>query len=169
MDHRVGRVSGRRCGGARGGGERVFRTLIAERRAHPQAGLVDELIALQRDGYVVGDRRMTDLDLIGHCAMLLAAGYQTTVAIANLVLFADATTDEHADGIPVSVREQLYGDRALLPGAIEETLRFYPPYPASRRRVAAYSELGGQVVRPGRGSLAGSPRPTVTLTSSQPE
>jgi cytochrome P450 len=117
---------------------------------------------------VVGDRRMTDLDLIGHCAMLLAAGYQTTVAIANLVLFADATTDEHADG-PVSVREQLYGDRALLPGAIEETLRFYPPYPASRRRVAAYSELGGQVVRPGRGSLAGSPRPTVTLTSSQPE
>jgi hypothetical protein len=32
--------------------------------------------------------------------MLLAAGYETTVAIANLVLFADATTDEHADGIP---------------------------------------------------------------------
>jgi cytochrome P450 len=40
-------------------------------------------------------------------------------------------------------------DRALLPGAIEETLRFYPPYPASRRRVAAYTELGGQVVKAG--------------------
>jgi cytochrome P450 len=112
---------------------------------------------------------MTDLDLIGHCAMLLAAGYQTTVAIANLVLFADATTDEHADGIPVSVLEQLYGDRALLPGAIEETLRFYPPYPASRRRSPPTPSLAGRSSRPGRGSLAGSPRPTVTLTSSQPE
>jgi cytochrome P450 len=39
----------------------------------------------------------------------------------------DATTDEHADGIPVSVLKQLYEDWALLPGAIEETLRFYSP------------------------------------------
>jgi cytochrome P450 len=81
--------------------------------------------------------------------MLLAAGYETAVAIANLVLFADATTDEHADGIPVSVLKQLYEDWALLPGAIEETLRFYSPYPASRRKVVADTELGGQAVNAG--------------------
>jgi proteasome lid subunit RPN8/RPN11 len=81
--------------------------------------------------------------------MLLAAGYETAVAIANLVLFADATTDEHADGIPVSVLKQPYEDWALLPGAIEETLRFYPPYPASRRKVVADTELGGQAVNAG--------------------
>ena len=81
--------------------------------------------------------------------MLLTAGYETAVAIANLVLFADATTDEHADGIPVSVLKQLYEDWTLLPGAIEETLRFYSPYPASRRRVVADTELGGQAVNAG--------------------
>lgn len=32
------------------------------------------MIAHQRDGYVVGDRPMTELDLIGHFAMLVAAG-----------------------------------------------------------------------------------------------
>jgi hypothetical protein len=98
--------------------------------------------------------------------MLLAAGYETAVAIANLVLFADATTDEHADGIPVSVLKQLYEDWTLLPAR-------------SRRRCASTRHtrprdvgssptpsLAGRPSMPGRGSLAGSLQPTVILTSS---
>ena len=78
----------------------------------------------------------------------------------------DATTDEHADGIPVSVLKQLYEDWALLPGAIEETLRFYPPYPASRRKVVADTELGGQAVNAGSWVAGWLTSATVILTSS---
>jgi cytochrome P450 len=116
-----------------------LRALIGERRAHPQQGLVDELIAAQQAGYVVGDRPMTEWDLIGYFAMLLAAGYETASAIANAVLFADA----------FGVLEQLYADPTLLRGAVEETLRYYPPFPNSRRQVVARTELGGHILEPG--------------------
>jgi cytochrome P450 len=113
--------------------------LLHERRACPQDGLVDTLVAAQQHGYVVGDRPMTDWDLIGYFAMLLAAGYETASAISNAILDADT----------FGLLKELYTDRTLLPGVIEETLRWYPPFPNSRRWVITDSEIGGQVVKAG--------------------
>lgn len=59
-------------------------------------------------------------------------------------MFADTFAPELDDGGSVSVLEQLYADLTLLPAVIEETWRFYPPFPAARRRVIAATELGGQ-------------------------
>jgi cytochrome P450 len=113
--------------------------LLHERRADPQDGLVDTLIAAQQQGYVVGDRPMTDWDLLGYFAMLLAAGYETASAISNAILDADT----------VGLLNQLHADRTLLGGVVEETLRWYPPFPTIRRRVIADTELGAQVVKAG--------------------
>jgi cytochrome P450 len=113
--------------------------LLHERRADPQDGLVDRLIAAQQHGYVVGDRPMTDWDLLGYFAMLLAAGYETASAISNAILDADT----------VGLLEQLSTDPTLLDGVAEETLRWYPPFPTIRRRVIADTELGAQVVKAG--------------------
>jgi cytochrome P450 len=97
------------------------------------------MIALQRAGYMVGDRPMTEWDLIGHFAMLVAAGYETATGIANAILFADT----------FGLLDQLYADPMLVPGWGEETWRYYPPFPAARRRVVAATTLGGQHLKVG--------------------
>jgi cytochrome P450 len=113
--------------------------LLHERRADPQDGLVDRLIAAQQQGYVVGDRPMTDWDLLGYFAMLLAAGYETASAISNAILDADT----------VGLLDELRTDRTVLDGVAEETLRWYPPFPTIRRRVIADTELGAQHIKAG--------------------
>jgi cytochrome P450 len=113
--------------------------LIAERRAHPQHGLVDQLIAAQQDGYVVGDRLMTDWDLVGYLAMFIASGYETAAAIANAALFF----------LEFGLFDQLRSDPALLAAAVEETLRWYSPFSNARRQALADTELAGQTVKAG--------------------
>jgi cytochrome P450 len=104
-------------------------------------GLVDELIAAQARGYQIEGRPMTDRDLVGYVAMMLSAGVDTTSAgIGNALLFL--TEYGHW--------AELAADPALIPNAVEETLRWYPSFPGVRRLTIADTELGGQRVRPGQ-------------------
>jgi cytochrome P450 family 109 len=113
--------------------------LIEGRREHPQTGLVDDLIGAQRAGYKVAGQPMSDWDLVGYCGMLLAAGYETISGIANTLLFAEW----------FGLLDALYADPSLLPGAIEEALRFYPPFPTTRRMAVAQADFDGYTVNPG--------------------
>jgi cytochrome P450 len=117
---------------------RFWLRLIEERRAHPQTGLVDDLIAAQAAGYRVAGQPMSEWDLVGYFGMLLAAGYETIAGIANTIVFAEE------DG----VLDALCANHMLLEGAIEESLRFYPPYPMTRRMAIAEADFGGYRVRP---------------------
>jgi cytochrome P450 len=118
-----------------------FQQLIAARRAAPQEGLVDDLIAVQATGYPVGGRPMTEWDLVGYFAMLLSAGVDTTsTGIGNALLFL--TEYGHW--------AQLRADPSLIPDAVEETLRWYPSFPGVRRLVVADTELGGQRITAGQ-------------------
>jgi cytochrome P450 len=120
---------------------RFFEELIAQRRRSPQAGLVDELLAAQAAGHLVDGRPMTDWDLIGYFAMLLAAGVDTTsTSIGNALLFL--TEFGHW--------ERLRADPSLIPNAVEETLRWYPGFPGVRRYVLADTELGGHRLSAGQ-------------------
>jgi cytochrome P450 len=112
--------------------------LIQERRAAPQTGLVDDLIAAQAAGYRIAGQPMSEWDLVGYFGMLLAAGYETISGIANTIVFAEASGDLDA----------LCANHLLLEGAIEESLRFYPPFPMTRRMAIADVDLGGYRVRP---------------------
>jgi len=118
-----------------------FAELLVRRRAEPQSGLVDELIAAQAAGYAVDGRPLSDWDLIGYFAMLLGAGIDTTAAsVGNALLFL--TEYGHW--------EELRADPGLIPGAIEETLRWYPAFPGVRRLVLTDTELGGQQIAAGQ-------------------
>jgi cytochrome P450 len=118
-----------------------FEQLIVDRRAAPQSGLVDDLIAAQACGHVVDGRPMTDRDLVGYFSMMLSAGVDTTsTGIGNALLFL--TEYGHW--------AELGTDRSLVPNAVEETLRWYPPFPGVRRLTIANTELGGQHVRSGQ-------------------
>jgi cytochrome P450 len=112
--------------------------LLEERRAHPQTGLVDDLIAAQAAGLRVAGEPMSDWDLVGYFAMLLAAGYETISGLANTIVFAEE------DG----VLDALCANHMLLEGALEESLRFYPPFPMTQRMAIAEVEFGGYCIRP---------------------
>jgi cytochrome P450 family 109 len=112
--------------------------LIDKRRAHPQTGLVDDLIAAQQAGHMVAGQPMSEWDLVGYFGMLLAAGYETISGITNAILFAEE----------FGVLDALYADPGLLPGAIEESLRFYPPFPTTRRMAITEAHFGEYRIRP---------------------
>ncbi len=107
-----------------------FYGLLEERRAEPRDDLISGLVAAEIDG-----QRLSEVELIGFCMLLLVAGNETTTnLIANTVI----CLDEH----PEAARE-LIGDRAPLPGAIDESLRYRSPVQSMFRVAREECELGG--------------------------
>ncbi|MES4891869.1 cytochrome P450 [Streptomyces sp. NPDC096012] len=103
---------------------------IRHRRAHPGTDLTSRLIAAEVDGV-----RLEDQEMVGFVALLLVAGHITTTALlGNAVV----TFDRHP-GTDAALR----ADPALLPQAVEEVLRWLPPFPELGRRVARPVVLGG--------------------------
>ncbi|MFC3896286.1 cytochrome P450 [Lentzea rhizosphaerae] len=120
---------------------RYFAEEIERQRTEPEDGLIAELLAAQAAGYHVDGRPLSDWDLVGYCAMLLGAGVDTTFAsIPNAVLFLT----EHG------CWTELHEDPSLIPGAVEETMRWYPVFPGPRRLVVRDVVIGGQQLRAGQ-------------------
>lgn len=83
-----------------------------KRAAGPGAGddLIDGLLLAELDG-----ERLTDDEIVGFCFLLIIAGNETTTKlIGNAMFWLDRCPDQ---------RRLVLDDRALLPGAVEETLR----------------------------------------------
>src|ERR1022692_644312 len=119
---------------------RYLAALLDARRRSPQGGLVDQLIAAQNAGHCVAGERLSDRDMVGYLWGLLAAGFDTTAAgMINTLLFL--TEYGHLG--------ELRADRTLLAGAIEESLRWYPPFPGIMVSAKADVSIGGQHVRAG--------------------
>lgn len=108
---------------------------IRTRRANPGEDLTSRLIASEVDGV-----RLRDQQMVGFVALLLVAGHVTTTALlGNAVV----TFDRHP-----GTNEALRADPGLLPTAIEEVLRWLPPFPELGRRVARPVVLGGRELAP---------------------
>ena len=103
---------------------------IRNRRADPGEDLTSRLIAAEVDGEHLRDQQM-----VGFVALLLVAGHVTTTALlGNAVV----TFDRHP-----GTNETLRAEPGLLPTAIEEVLRWLPPFPELGRRIARPVVLGG--------------------------
>lgn len=103
---------------------------IRRRRADPGDDLISSLIAAEVDGV-----RLEDQQMVGFVALLLVAGHVTTTALlGNAVV----TFDRHP-GTDAALR----ADPSLLPQAIEEVLRWLPPFPELGRRVTRPVVLAG--------------------------
>jgi cytochrome P450 len=108
-----------------------FTQVLEERRQHPQSDLISGLLAAEVDG-----QRLSDIELLGFCALLLVAGNETTTnLIANSILCFDQNPD---------VVERLRKDPALIPGAVEEALRYLSPVKAMVRFTKAEVTVGDQ-------------------------
>ncbi|MEU6404271.1 cytochrome P450 [Streptomyces sp. NPDC046985] len=103
---------------------------IRARRADPGDDLTSRLIAAEVDGV-----RLEDQEMVGFVALLLVAGHITTTALlGNAVVTFDRRPGDVA---------ALRADPDLLPTAIEEVLRWLPPFPELGRRVSRPVVLGG--------------------------
>lgn len=114
-----------------------FTQVLDERRAHPQNDLVSALLKAEVDG-----ERLNDMELLGFCGLLLVAGNETTTNLmGNLLLCLDENP---------GVVGRLRANRALVPGAIEEALRYYAPVKTMTRYTATEVTLGGQHIEAGQ-------------------
>ncbi len=91
-----------------------FAGVLAERRAHPANDLMSILAASELDG-----QHLTDEEIFAFLRLLLPAGAETTYRSSSNLLFGLLTNPDQLDA--------LRADRALMPKAIEEGLRWEPP------------------------------------------
>ena len=122
-----------------------LRELSRERRAHPADDLITALTQV-----VDGGDTLTEDELIGTVVLLLNAGHEATVNFTGIgwwQLF------RHPDQLA-----RLHRDPGLLPGAIEELLRYDTPLQMFERWVLEDVEIAGVAVPKGAelGLLFGS-------------
>jgi cytochrome P450 len=118
-----------------------FGEMIGRRRAEPRDDLISHLISAEMDG-----QRLTPVELIGFCVLLLVAGNETTT---NLLGGAVLAFDEHPEQW-----ERLRAEPALIPAAVEEVLRYNSPVQSMFRSARAGARLGETVAWEGQPVVA---------------
>lgn len=110
-----------------------LREHAAERRRRPRQDLLTQLVQAEVDG-----ERLSDNEVVNFANLLLVAGHiTTTMLLGNTVLCLDANPEQAA---------RVRADRALVPGAIEESLRLLTPFALTYRATTTESEIGGRRV-----------------------
>ncbi|MCV7351398.1 cytochrome P450 [Mycobacterium parmense] len=118
----------------------VFADYIDWRAEHPSDDLMTQLLNAEiEDGG--GVRRLTRTEVLTYTSMIAGAGNETTT---RLIGFTAQLLADHPDQ-----RRELVADRSLLPGAIEEVLRYEAPSPVQARYVAHDTECRGQPIAEG--------------------
>jgi cytochrome P450 len=112
--------------------------LISRQQQRLRPGVIQSLLEARLEG-----RPLTEAELLGFCGMLFAtANTEMTPFLGNVV----QGLLEHP-----GLAEELRANPDLVPGAIEELLRFYPPIPeTSPRGTTRAVELSGQSIAAGQ-------------------
>jgi cytochrome P450 len=93
--------------------------LVAEKRAHPDDSFISKLCAAEIDDDNGVAKRLTDREVIGFASLIGSAGTETlTKLLANAVVLFHRNPSEW---------KKVLDDRATIPGAVEETLRYWAP------------------------------------------
>lgn len=109
---------------------------MARRRAGEGEGLFTELAQTDVDG-----RPLTDQELLGFCVLFVVAGHETTTKmVANAVELLSRHQDQ---------RDLLVADPSLIPGAVEEVLRFHNSTQYMHRTCSRTHTMHGQTMHEG--------------------
>jgi cytochrome P450 len=130
--------------GALSDGE-VFADFIDWRIDHPADDLTTELLNAEFEDETGTTRKLRRDELLMFMNVVAVAGAETTT---RLIGWSGKLLSEHPEQ-----RRQLVEDRSLLPGAIEEILRFEPPALQAARYVNRDVEFHGQTVPKGSAIL----------------
>ncbi len=113
-----------------------FKSVVDDRRRHPQDDLISDLVCAEIDGHQLGDEEM-----FAFLRLLLPAGAETTYRSSSSLLYCLLT---NPDQLAAVVK-----DRSLLPQAIEEGIRYEPPLLFIMRSATEDVELGGMHIPAG--------------------
>lgn len=119
----------------------AFVEYIDWRAAHPSDDLMTDLLRAEVEGPDGALRPLERGEVLAYTAMIAGAGNETS---ARLIGFMGQLLGEHPDQ-----RRELVADPALIPAAVEETLRFEAPSPVQARYVARDVEWHGRRVAEG--------------------
>lgn len=123
----------------------VFADFIDWRTTHPADDLTTELLNAEFEDENGVTRKLHRDELLMFMKVVAVAGSETTT---RLIGWSGKLLSEHPDQ-----RRRLVDDRSLLPGAIEELLRFEPPALQAARYVMRDIEFHGQTVPEGSAIL----------------
>jgi cytochrome P450 len=118
-----------------------FRDYIEFRRRNPSDDLMTDLITITFVDEHGVRRHLDEEEIVNYSALLAAAGNETTTRLIGWTGYLLAKHPEE--------RELLLKDRSLIPGAIEEILRYEAPSPVQARYVTRDVELHGKTVPAG--------------------
>jgi cytochrome P450 len=107
-----------------------FAPILEARRADPRDDLISRLAQAEIDG-----GKLDDEEIYSFLRLLLPAGVETTYRALGSLLFALLSDPAQLDAVRA--------DRALLPQAIEEAVRWEPPLLTITRVATRDTELGG--------------------------
>ena len=107
---------------------KAYAEYVEWRAGNPSDDLITELLAVEFEGVDGVTRRLTPEELLTFVAVIAGAGVETT---GRMFGWMGKLLAEHPEQ-----RQELVDDRSLVPGAIEELLRFEPPGPHVARYVA---------------------------------
>jgi len=116
-----------------------FTKLIAARRSGEVVGQ-DDLLSILASAEVDGVQ-LTDEDLLNFSFLLLVAGNETT---RNLIALGTLALIDHPSQFAM-----LLADPSLLPGAVEEMLRYTSPVTHMARQATEDVEIRGQLIKKG--------------------
>lgn len=113
--------------------EGYFMKLAADRRAHPRDDVASVIANAMIDGAPISDRNAA-----GYYIIVAAAGHDTTSASTAGAMWALADDPEQF--------ARIKADRSLLPGLIEEAIRWTTPVQHFMRTAAEDCEIAGQAI-----------------------
>jgi cytochrome P450 len=117
-----------------------FRVAIAQCREGPTDTLLSRIVHSTID-----DEPLNEAELLGISHLLLLGGLDTVTATLDCMITFLATHPEH--------RRQLVDDPDLIPGAVEELLRWLTPVMVIPRSIKQDVEMGGVELRSGDGVM----------------
>lgn len=113
-----------------------FQPMIEQRRAAPQGDLISDLATAEMEG-----ERLDDEIIHGFLRLLVPAGAGTTYRLTGSLLYGLLTHPEQL--------EALRADPALIPGAVDEVLRWESPVQFAVREATRPARLGEAEVAAG--------------------
>lgn len=113
-----------------------FSAIVADRRANPCDDLASLIANAQVDGQAI-----SDLDALSYFVTIATAGHDTTSSSSAGGMWALC---DHKDQF-----DRLKADPALLPGFVDEAIRWTTPVKHFMRSAAADTELNGRAIKRG--------------------
>jgi cytochrome P450 len=113
-----------------------FQEKIRASRGVRTGGIVDQLSEADKQGDC-----LSEAEVIANSVLIVTAAIDTTAGTIANMLYA---LIEHPETLA-----RIQVDPALIPGAVDETLRYYPSAPSSTRHVTEAVEIGGVAIPAG--------------------